>query len=207
MIYLYSGVPGSGKSAHAASDIRFALNRGRPVLGNFELASDAPVKSLDLFRYYPNSEISPELLMGFANEWWENHPFHEGRLLLVLDEVQLIFNSRRWSDAKRLDWLEFFSQHRKAGFTVILIAQSAQMIDNQFRMLIEEEINHRRVASMGFFGFLASLLCFNRLFMQVSYLYQAKERLGMSFALLRNKDLAMYDSYKMFAQQTAGHTQ
>lgn len=201
MIYLYSGVPGSGKSLHAASDIRFALNRGRAVLGNFELSAGAPVRSLDHFRFYRNNELSPDLLVSFADEWWADsvHRFREDSILLVLDEVQLLFNSRRWADSDRLSWLEFFSQHRKYGYKVILIAQSAKMIDTQFRMLVEEEVNHRRVSSMGFFGFVAACLFLGRLFMQVSYLFQTSERLGMSFFVGRRKDMRMYDSYGRFA--------
>lgn len=198
MIYLYSGVPGSSKSLHAANDARFALNHGRPVVGNFQISAGAPVKSLDCFRYYPNSRLSPEVLVEFADEWWASHDFRESGITLILDEVQIVFNSRRWADSDRLAWLEFFSQHRKYGYKVILIAQSAKMIDSQFRMLIEEEVNHRRVSTMGFFGFLASLLFLGRLFMQVSYLYQSNERLGMSFFVGRRKDMAMYDSYARF---------
>ena len=58
-IYLYSGTPGSGKSLHAANDIRLALNRkNRPVLGNFELSQVAPVKSRDNYVYIPNEVLN-----------------------------------------------------------------------------------------------------------------------------------------------------
>lgn len=103
--------------------------------------------------------------------------FSEDYLLLVLDEVQIIFNSRDWMNKgrvgkndSRLDWLQFLSQHRKYGYRIRLIAQSAKMIDNQFRMLCEYEINHRKVAHMGLIGSALSLPFRGLLFMRVKYL-------------------------------------
>lgn len=61
-IYLYSGTPGTGKSLHAANDVRFALNHDRPVIGNFEISHDAYVKHPEQYHYYPNWELRPELL-------------------------------------------------------------------------------------------------------------------------------------------------
>lgn len=91
-IYLYSGTPGTGKSLHAAHDIRFTLNRHnpRPVLGNFKLDQFAPVKRPDLFHYYPNHELSPSLLTDFADDYWTNvnDRFKEDYLTLVFDECQ-----------------------------------------------------------------------------------------------------------------------
>ena len=37
----------------------------------------------------------------------------------------------------------FFSQHRKLGYRVILVAQFSEMIDKQIRALIEYEYIHR----------------------------------------------------------------
>ena len=95
-------------------------------------------------------------------------------------------------------YLSFLSQSRKYGVKVILIAQSAKMIDNQFRQLVEVEHNHRRVASMGPVGAAVSAPFGGRLFMTVRYLFQAQERLGMSLHLAHRKDMAMYDSYVTF---------
>lgn len=202
-IYLYSGVPGSSKSAHAVNDVRFALNRPtpRPVIANFKLADDAPVKRRDLYHYVPNSMLTTKMLTDFATEFWETHDFHEDYLTLVLDECQLLFNSRLWTQKDRLSWLEFFSQSRKWGYKVIFIAQSARMVDNQFRMLIEYEVNHRRVQSMGIIGGVLGMLTLNRLFMQVTYLFQTQERLGSQLFFLRNADMRMYETRKTFDKQ------
>lgn len=203
-IYLYSGTPGTGKSLHAASEIRFQLSRPtpRPVIGNFELAPDAPVKSPDLFRFYENNQLSPNLLVDFATDFWESTgtPFREDYITLVLDEAQLLFNSRLWSQADRMAYLSFFSQHRKYGYKVIFIAQSAKMIDNQFRMLIEYETNHRKIDSMGIIGGLLGIPFRGKIFMYVDYLFQTHERLGSSWYVAKRRDMAMYDSYKKFVR-------
>lgn len=205
MIYLYSGVPGSGKSLHAANDIRWALRHGRDVVANFALSPDAPVTDLERkrYHYHPNSEITPDLLTNFADEYWatSGKPFRENGLLFVADEAQLVWNSRTWTDKTRLAFLEFLSQHRKFGYKIILIAQSAKMIDNQFRMLVETEVNHRKLDSMGFVGTMLSLPFRGRLFMQVSYLFQTGERLGSDWYVARRADMAMYDSYARFRQR------
>lgn len=206
MIELYSGTPGSSKSLHAAGDIRDALNKRRgvdkPVIANFNVITDG-VRRPQAFHYVPNGELTPKLLTDFADEFWSSvdRPFSEDYLLLVLDECQLVWNSRTWQDKgrnrgdSRLDWLEFFSQHRKYGYRIILIAQSAKMIDNQFRMLVENEVNHRKVSHMGVIGGIVGGLFGGKLFMRVRYLFQTHERLGMQLALMNRKDAAMYDSY------------
>jgi hypothetical protein len=101
-----------------------------------------------------------------------------------------------------MDWLAFLSQHRKYGVKVILIAQSAKMIDNQFRMLTEYEVNHRKVSNMGFFGALIGFCFANRLFMKVKYLFQCSERLGWNLSIARKRDMDMYDTYAKLRRVT-----
>lgn len=205
-IYLYSGTPGSGKSLHAASDIRFSLNRAntRPVLGNFELAPDAPVKHPEFYRYYPNSELTPDKVTDYADWFWSNSgvPFREDYILLCIDECQLLYNSREsmlkdYRDV-HMRWLEFFSQHRKYGVKVILIAQADKMIDNQFRMMIEYETKHRKLSNFGVWGAIVGAFFLGRMFLQVTYYYGLKERLSTDWYVARNADMRMYDSYKRF---------
>ena len=205
MIDVLTGTPGSGKSLHAARMIRYALDRRypRPVIANFPLAQNAPVEHPECFIYIPNEEMSAGRIIDFADGFWSDSgvPFREDYILLVIDECQLLFNSRRWSDRSRMSYLEFLSQSRKYGVHVILIAQSAKMIDNQFRMLIEREYNHRRVSSMGPAGAAVALPFRGRLFLVVRYLFQASERLGMETMIASKKDMSMYDSYARFERQ------
>lgn len=205
-IDLYTGTTGSGKSLHAAADIReclIARRREIPVIANFRLSPDAPVLKPYNFHYIPNEDMSAGRLIDFANDFWDRSGvrFREDYLQLYLDEAQLLFNSRRWSDRSRMQYLEFLSQSRKYGYHVVLITQHAKMIDNQFRMLVDLEHNHRRVSRMGPAGMLVSAPFAGRLFMVVRYLFQANERLGMSMRVFRRADAAMYDSYATFKRQ------
>lgn len=201
-IQIYTGTPGSGKSLHAAREIRYNLNslRPRPVIANFELSEQAPVKRRDLFHYVPNSALRVEDLQGYAVDYWESHG---GRLIedyidVYLDEAQILWNARSWSAKDRLGWLEFLSQSRKYGYRIVFIAQSAQMIDNQFRMLIEQEVNHRRVSQFGLGGWLMALPFRGRLLLAVKTAFQIKERIGSQWFLASKRDWEMYDSYKRF---------
>ena len=107
-IHVYTGTPGSGKSLHAASDIRFQLTRKypHPIIANFPIGQHAPVDDDLLWKYYnfiPNEDMSAGKIIDFANAWWDSHPddFREDYITLVLDECQLLFNSRLWSQSSR----------------------------------------------------------------------------------------------------------
>jgi len=204
-IDVFTGVPGSSKSLHAARLVRYALDRKypRPVIANFPLSPRAKVMHPEEFHFIANEDMTAGKIIDFADDYWSEHPdsFREDYILLVIDEAQLLFNSRRWSDRARMSYLEFLSQSRKYGIRVVLIAQSAKMIDNQFRMLIEREYNHRRITSMGPVGALLALPFRGRLFLVVRYLYQSNERLGMELLTASKADMRMYDSYARFNRQ------
>lgn len=201
----YTGIPGSGKSAHAARDVRYALDNPRwrkPVIANFDLAADAPVRNRDLFTYVPNDDLTAGKIVDLADAFWDSGEvaFCEDYITLVLDECAILFNARRWGERTRMGWLDFMSQSRKYGVKVVLISQSLMMIDNQFRMLIDVEHNHRRVSSMGVPGWLVSRAFRGNLFLDVKYVAQGHERLGSELFVPSAKDFAMYDSYARFRQ-------
>lgn len=203
-IHVYTGTPGSGKSLHCASEIRFSLTRKypRPVIANFPLSDTAPVtdEQREYYHYVPNEDMSARSIERIADEFWRDsgRAFREDYITLAIDECQLLFNARSWSQSSRMSYLEFLSQSRKYGVKVVLIAQATKMIDNQFRMLIEVEHNHRRIASMGPVGALLAAPLGGRSFLIVRYLYQCNERLGMEYFRGTRRDMLMYDSYARF---------
>lgn len=203
---VYTGTPGSSKTLHAVHDIWYVLTKPRgadvPVICNFPLNLDG-IPRRDAFTLVDNEDLTPDYLVQFADDFWAESglPFREDYILLVIDECQILYNSRLWQSKgrrgkndSRLDWLEFFSQHRKYGYKIILIAQSAKMIDNQFRMLVDTEVNHRAIKHMGRVGAVFGLLP-RPCFLWVRYLFQSGERLGMRMYVARARDMRLYDTY------------
>lgn len=204
MIYLYSGTPGSGKSYHAVVDIVKKLGRRdkNRVIANFPLAGK---KITDRFEYWDNSDITISRLTEYARK---HHKLGvEGQCLIVIDEAQCIFNSRDWNGKgivrsalkkqadSRMDWIKFFSQHRKFGFNVILIAQSDKMLDKQIRSLIEYDVKHIKMNN-GFFFFLPTS------FLAVEKWYGQRMKLGSQVIWYHKRIAALYDSYALFDTMT-----
>lgn len=190
MIYLYSGTPGSGKSYHAAADIYYRLRRAKKnrVIANFPIAT----KSSN-FRYLDNSDLTVRRLTVYSRLY--HQPGVEGQTLVVIDEAQVIFNSRSWQSdgSARMDWIKFFTQHRKLGFDFILIAQNDRMIDRQIRCLVEYEISHMKIGN--YFRFLPVTV-----FLAVQRWYGQKMKLGHEVIFYRKKIAALYDTMLMFNQ-------
>lgn len=196
MIYFYSGTPGSGKSLHVAKDIYTKLiKRKNRVIANFELNNELlnKKKCLDRFHYVSNFDLTPQYLREFAELY--HKPGKESQTLLVIDECQLIFNSREWQKNGRMEWLEFFTQHRKYGYNIILVAQFDRMIDRQIRSLFEYEIAHRKVNN-----FKIGQIFPIKTFVCVTYWYNVKEKTDVQFFTFKKKYGKLYDSYKNFKQ-------
>lgn len=204
-ISLYSGTPGSGKSMHATKRIQLSLKRGRkPIIANYRINPKA--KNVKNFTYIDNFELTPDFLYTFANDYWHNtkYGFREDWILLIIDEAQLLFNSREWNKKNRMDWLQFFSQHRKFGYEIIMIAQFDRMLDRQIRCLIEYEVKHRRLGNFGTKGKIAALFCGGELFVCVTLFYALKEKISVEVMRNSKAVFRLYDSYNAFARDTDG---
>ncbi len=166
MITVCQGTPGSGKSAVAVAKAIAHLKKGGVVAANFQLVdgwADVVAKTmlssrLSSERHYTNacslyqrfsyvdslnaiSAIDPRAMSDWL--YRDNGDYSEGNGLLILDEAQLVFNSRKWE--KNFSWIEFFTQHRKLGWNVFLIAHSIEMIDSQIRPLCEYAATFRNM--------------------------------------------------------------
>lgn len=197
MISLYSGTPGSGKSLAATMRILKHLKRGYPVIANYSLKRDK-IPNSELFTFVDNKSLSANYLVDFAREWFASRAFKEDSILLVIDECQLLFNSRDWAAEDRMDWLKFFSQHRKLGYNVVLVAQFDKMIDRQFRALLEYEYMYRKVSNFGFVGWIFSLFFAGRGHVCIQRYYPNGQKLGSSWFVARRSVFDVYDSFGMF---------
>ena len=165
MIELWSGTPGSGKSASVTVYALDFIRRGGVVLANFSLAdnwcdvwADHTIigrfsksyhkKQVDILknRWWVFSDLDDVWAFSKQYEQYLSKKMKkqfEGRCLLIIDECQLLFNARNWS--KNMGWIEFFSQHRKLGFDILLIAHSVEMVDSQCRNYIEYVVKLRNL--------------------------------------------------------------
>lgn len=195
MIYFYSGTPGSGKSLHVARDIWFKLFiKKQNVIANFPINSDLynSKSKKGNFLYVDTFEMTPDFFVNYAKE---NHVFgKESQTLVIIDECQIIYNPRSWNDKNRINWINFYTQHRKFGYNFILISQFDRLIDRQIRSLFEYEIKHRKVNNFK----IARLLPIS-LFCAVNYWYGVNERIDCEFFIYKKKYASLYDSYRDFS--------
>lgn len=201
MIELYSGTPGSGKSLHVAKIIRERLRMYNCVIiGNFYVNQNTVKKRKGTYIYVDNSRLYPERLIKFAIRYAKHkgRRLKEDELYLFIDEAQLLFNSRDWQLIKTSGWVSFYSQHRKLGFYIGLIAQFDRMLDRQIRSLVENEIKHRKVSRAGLFGKLLGFLTGDNLFIYIKIWYPMKQKVYSEFFLGTKKVYYLYDSYGLF---------
>lgn len=202
MIYLYTGVPGSGKSLHAAQDVLDAIRcKSVTVIANFKCNESyfekgfMKRKDKGVFIYQPNEKLNASDLIKFSEIYYAKHEFSENGLLLVIDEAQLLFNSREWQGKDRAQWIYFFTNSRHFGYKVILITQLAEMLDKQIRSIVEIEIKHRNMANFGIFGKVLSLMCGGKLYACIGYYSGLKQRISVQYVFGRRHLYHFYDSY------------
>lgn len=204
MIILYDGTPGSGKSLHAVITINRYLKIGRPVLSNFNILHPKPKHkrgNISGFKLVPNDKLSVEMLIRFSEEYREKigkDRLPEDYILLVIDECQIIFNSRDWKSAGegRSQWNSFFSQHRKLGYKILLVTQLFDAIDKQIRSLVEYTYHHRKLSNISLFHKIYGFLRGGGTYFQVVSYYTPLEMKDSVF-LIRGKE-SIYVLYKTF---------
>lgn len=150
------------------------------------------------FFFIENNDLTPEYLISYAQKYWKGKTIQEDRILLVIDECQLIFNAREWAKQGRDKWLSFFSQHRKYGYHIILVAQFDRMIDRQIRSLIEYEYVHRKVGNFGIKGKALSLVMGGNVFVAVKVWYPMNEKVSSEFFRARKRFYRLYDTFGSF---------
>lgn len=207
MIELYTGTPGSGKSLHCAKIICNRLNRGKGVIANFDInLTIFKKKRIGEFHYIDNADLSPDMLMEYAvNNHKRNTNGHiaEAQTLLVIDECQILFNSRDWQARDRMKWATFFTQHRKYGYNIILITQFDRLIDRQIRSLVEYQVIHRKASNYKTLGLIIGMFFRGNIFVAITQWYGVKEKINSEWFVMRPKYARLYDSYKIFGAQSA----
>lgn len=189
MIELFVGTPGSGKSYHALTRALFHVRRRNCwVVANFPVTNPP-----ERWIYKPEWTVQELVQMSHEKGWYG----HEGRCLLVLDEAGVLFNARDWQlqGKKRLEWIMFFSQHRKLGYDVILIAQDDRMVDRQIRAQVEVLVKHVRASRLPVLKWIRWPV-----FLVVTYPYHVRMRGSIGALILLPWVARRYDSMRMFGE-------
>ena len=166
----------------------------RPVTGHYlymensEMTVERLKEICYLHHKYKVSSINGE----------EQRVYLENQTLLVIDECAVLFNCRQWGDRSRAEWCEFFTQHRKYGYNIILVAQHERMLDRQIRYLIEIFVTHRNCRYWKTPAKVLSLLLGGSLFV-VLYRWQGcREIMNTELYRYRPRIAAIYNSYLIF---------
>lgn len=199
-VSLYSGTPGSYKSYHATAEILSWLKRGRNVIANFPIRTDTYFSKriqskLGKFIFLPNTKLTVNYLLNFAKEYHVRD--YKPQTLIVIDEASIMFNARQFEQKGRMEWVNFFANHRHFNFDVILIAQNDRMLDRQIRGLLEFDMKHRAIKNMNLAMALASLL-FKGIFHCVEYWYPCKLKVNTHLMKFNIKKARCYDTMALF---------
>lgn len=194
---LFSGTPGSGKSVHATQMAIDYLKKGRHVILNYEL-DRSKIPNPELYEYVPNAKLSVDDLKRRA-AIYQAGGVVEDSVLLVIDEAASVWNSRSWQMADRAEWLKFFTQSRKMGYMIVLVAQFDRMLDKQLRELLQYDFVHHKVANYGLFGWAVGTLMGGKLHVYKQVYYPTGDAIGSKYFFVRKKVYEIYDSYDLVA--------
>lgn len=190
----YTGTPGSGKSLRAMQEIEKYLNQGKNVIANFPIKINKIKKAKGHYYYLPNEHINVQYLVQFSKQLHELEK--ENQTLIVFDEASVKFNARDFSSKDRMEFLNFFSQHRKYGYNILMITQSLRQIDRQVRDQFELEVKHRKLNSYKIFWMLPFPL-----FISIKMHIAFKDKIEHEFFFYKKKYGEMYDTFYEFDQR------
>lgn len=222
MIEILQGSPGSGKSSLAVTRAALHLLNGGWVATNFSLTPDW----LDLlcsysFRYRFGLLDRESYRESLAARCWRigspdsviqlgkimrssiKGRIREGTGLLILDEAQFLFNSRDSMKGLNRHYIEFFTQHRKLGWDVLMIAHTRDMIDKQIRGLAELETRLRNIQKIKVgpirFHWFVRVPTFLVITRYAGISAGAGEIYSRTLVPINKRFASMYDTFEVFA--------
>lgn len=210
-VCLYTGRMGHGKTMHMARDCYYYLRAGKTVISNQVLnvgmlknikVGIFKKRSLDIGNYIHKTvrEISVKWLVNYAvNNLKKDKKgrVYENQFLLALDECHVLFNCRDYDRDDRNDWIEFFKEHRKIGYEIILVTQDIFAIDKQIRKIVEDEIRHRKIEKMGGLFAVIGWLCPFKVFACVTFNLAMRLKTGIDFFSGSKFLYEFFDSYSL----------
>lgn len=139
MITLFTGVPGSGKTA-ALVHLMYKNLKDRPLFVHF----DPTVKRRpDQVPLHESLLIDHSAVLG--SEWHTSVP---DSCALIIDEAQEVWRPRP-AGSKVPDSITALEVHRHSGIDIYLTTQSPRLLDSNVRMLVGR---HVHIRDLGFLG-------------------------------------------------------
>lgn len=132
-VHIFDGKMGAGKTANAVHEIIKFWKQDRPVWVNFPIEK-LPERKTEVNGIYYESDPRGLLSMGEMKNFTSIKGFEQAGGLFVLDEAYMVLNARKWKDFDDETMLAF-THVRKLHMTVIVIAQSFEMIELNIRRL------------------------------------------------------------------------
>ena len=176
------------------------LRNGQNVITNFPVNIDLLKKKYSPrkkkigwgdYVFKDNDHLTVSFLIEYAKEHHEHGK--EKQTLIVIDECQTMFDAREYRNADRKAFNIFFAQHRKLGYSVILVTQSLRFLDRRIRECVEYEVKHRVANNFG----LGRKLPF-KLFVAVTKWVTNNDKLDSEFFFFKKLYSDLYDSYGLF---------
>src|SRR4051812_882787 len=143
MLAAVTGTPGMGKTLFSVRRIVDELCRGKVVATNVPMEPDF---LLTIAKHRSRTMLSKKRQQRWADDAARRFFFSddaaelmalrirgrgESRGVMVLDEAHDWMNSRAWQQDDRMEFVRWFSRHRKLGWDVYLVTQYLTNIDSQ----------------------------------------------------------------------------
>lgn len=189
MITVYTGFPGSGKSLHAVSLIYAHVKGKSMVYSNIDLAGfeNNPFFEYHDFTWFENVEN--------VKTCASSHFHDKVKTLFVIDEAQVLFDSRAWNTYGRKDWNIFFSMHRHYRCDIVLVTQNYMNLDKRIRSNIEFQCQHVNIKNATRISHMILQFLPDFMFLSNKFYANTKERLSSSWVFARKKYYKLYNTY------------
>lgn len=150
MIYLFTGLPGEGKTLNALDfviQLQFSQEKKRRVYyANFQKFENG--KAFD--ENHPEfSKVADwievtqtDLTTDLPKLYDSDHPVEHGSIVLI-DECQDFYPTRQ--KAAVPEFLKFFEKHRHTGVDFVIVTQKIRQIDIHLRSLVGEHQDFKRI--------------------------------------------------------------
>jgi hypothetical protein len=117
MICLYKGARGKGKTLTMVRDAKNFYKNGYKIITNLEVTFGEKMSNEDILELDKNSKIF--------------------NAVLVIDEIQIFFDSRRHARKENLNFSNFIQQTRKRNIHILCTTQYSNTIDLRLRQHLD----------------------------------------------------------------------